>query len=135
MAGKQAIDENLLRNLMAGDSYKPPASLPESEPENEKSTDEKEERTTDKKESTTKRKKGQTDYIGTYLKPSSLKERQGVYISREHLEIISKIVNLLGTKELTFGVYIENVLAEHFTLYQDEINTLIEKKYSKLIDK
>jgi hypothetical protein len=61
-----------------------------------------------------------------------LKARQSVYISKEIHEKVSKIVSVLGGKELSVGGYIDNVLSQHFETYMNEITELYEKKYTKL---
>lgn len=116
------IDENLLRDLMAGNT---PASKPIQETENPPVTDPRVE--------TKNRKKGTLPEYVIFLKPGNLQERQSVYISKENQEIINRIVNLLGSKNLTIGTYIDNVLNEHFAVYHGDIKTLLEKEYSKNI--
>lgn len=128
MSQKKKIDENYLQELIAG-------GIPERTNVQNTGTDEKENETTGKKEWNTRRKKGMPDY-SVFLQPNSnIQERQCVYVRRELQETISLITNILGTKNLTIGGYIDNVLADHFTAYQEEINNLLAKQYPKTIIK
>lgn len=43
------------------------------------------------------------------------------YIRKEFHERIQKIVQIVGANEVTLYSYIDNVLAQHFNTYQDEI--------------
>lgn len=46
---------------------------------------------------------------------------KAVYIRKEFHERIQKIVQIVGANEVTLYSYIDNVLAQHFNTYQDEI--------------
>lgn len=115
------IDESVLQNLMAGEN--PPIT----------NTNEKEKPSPTPKQANTLEK----DYPAVYLQARKYgkKDRRCVYISRGFYETICKIVNLLGDKELTIGIYIDNVLSSHFTEYSDTINQLYAaRRATKLID-
>ena len=116
---KGKIDENYLHELIAG-------GIPKRT--NETATDEKEE-TADKKEWNTRRKKGLPDY-SVFLQPNigmPTQKRKCVYVSQELQETISLITNILGSKKLTIGIYIDHVLNEHLSVYKDTINALLDK--------
>ena len=84
------------------------------------------------KEPTKRKRSNAVDYETVFLQRNELKARQSVYISKEIHEKVSRIVNVLGGKELSVGGYIDNVLSQHFETYMDEINVLYDKKYEKL---
>lgn len=84
------------------------------------------------KESAKRKRAASVDYETTFLQRNELKARQSVYISKEIHEKVSRIVSVLGGKDLSVGGYIDNVLSQHFESYMDEINTLYDKKYTKL---
>ena len=84
------------------------------------------------KEPAKQKRSNSVDYESVFLQRDELKARQSVYISKEIHEKVSKIVSVLGGKDLSVGGYIDNVLSQHFETYMDEINVLYDKKYTKL---
>lgn len=137
------VDEQYLMSVIAGGfsttkETSEPVSLQSKEPEEKQEEDEaavtQEKPNVGKKSSEpAKRKRGNAaDYGTVFLQRGELKARQSVYISKEIHEKVSKIVSVLGGKELSVGGYIDNVLSQHFETYMNEINELYEKKYTKL---
>lgn len=127
------VDETLLQNLMVGGIASTAPIFQKETEEPAPPVEEKENENEERKE-TGKRKKGLPDYKTTFLKPGNFKQRKSIYISKENQEIIYRIVNLIGNKELTIGTYIDNVLTEHFNNYGDTINALYESQHpTKLI--
>jgi len=137
------VDEQYLMSVIAGgfSTKKEPSesvTLQPKEPEEKQEEDE--EAATEEKPNVgekprepAKRKRGNAvDYETVFLQRNELKVRQSVYISKEIHEKVSKIVSVLGGKELSVGGYIDNVLSKHFETYMNEINELYEKKYTKL---
>lgn len=84
------------------------------------------------KEPARRKRSNAVDYETVFLQRNELKARQSVYISKEIHEKVSRIVNVLGGKDLSVGGYIDNVLSQHFETYMDEINALYDEKYEKL---
>jgi len=137
------VDEQYLMSVIAG-GFSPkkettePVTLQPKEPEEKNEEDEAaapEEKTNvgEKPREPAKRKRGNAaGYETVFLQHGELKARQSVYISKEIHEKVSKIVSVLGGKELSVGGYIDNVLSQHFETYMNEINELYEKKYTKL---
>jgi hypothetical protein len=72
----------------------------------------------------TYKKKKNGEYIDAFLKPRVLKQRQSVYISQDVHEFISKIVNKLGVKNMTVGVFIDTVMAQHIKDHADELRAI-----------
>jgi len=137
------VDEQYLMSVIAGGfstkkETPEPVTLQPKEPEEKKEEDEVaalEEKTNvgEKPREPAKRKRcNATGYETVFLQRGELKSRQSVYISKEIHEKVSKIVSVLGGKELSVGGYIDNVLWQHFETYMNEINELYEKKYTKL---
>jgi Protein of unknown function (DUF3408). len=83
--------------------------------------------------SNSKNKLGEERYGKQYLKPSDLKERQCVYISRNVHETIADIVKIIGERGLSIGSYIDTVLQEHLQEHKNEINRLYRKSKSRII--
>lgn len=72
----------------------------------------------------TYKKKKNGEYIDAFLKPRVLKQRQSVYISQDVHEFISKIVNKLGVRNMTVGVFIDTVMAQHIKDHADELRAI-----------
>jgi Protein of unknown function (DUF3408). len=82
---------------------------------------------TEEKEVVQKRiykKKKNGEYIDAFLKPRVLKQRQSVYISQDVHEFILKIVNKLNVRNLTVGVFIDTVMAQHIKDHTDELKAI-----------
>ena len=80
-----------------------------------------------------KRKGGTGDYRETYFQKVELADRQPLYVSRTTHEKLMRIVTVIGGRKVTVSSYVENILLRHFDQYQDEINTLYESHFQKLI--
>ncbi|MDH6313050.1 hypothetical protein M2137_001837 [Parabacteroides sp. PFB2-10] len=81
----------------------------------------------EEKDATPKRtykKKKNGEYIDAFLKPRVLKQRQSVYISQDVHEFISKIVNKLGIRNMTVGVFIDTVMTQHISDHADELRAI-----------
>ena len=72
----------------------------------------------------TYKKKKNGEYIDAFLKPRVLKQRQSVYISQDVHEFILKIVNKLNVRNLTVGVFIDTVMAQHIKDHADELKAI-----------
>lgn len=108
--------------------YDPSASAPsapppsaEPEPEREKKTPSEEPR---------RHKNKIQEYENLFFKAVPIKTRSGkvVYIRKEHHDRLLKIVRVIGDNEFTLFNYLDNILEEHFSTYQDEITELYDKK-------
>lgn len=134
------VDEQYLMDVIAG-GFSTKKEMPEpAQPEMKQETvtvavleTEEKAHQEEKPKEPAKRKRSNTiDYETTFLQRNELKARQSVYVSKEIHEKVSKIVSVLGGKDLSVGGYIDNVLSQHFEAYMDEINALYDKKYEKL---
>lgn len=69
-----------------------------------------------------KAKRGQS-HKELFVQEVGMTARYGkaVYIRKEFHERIQKIVQIVGANEVTLYSYIDNVLAHHFSTYQEEI--------------
>lgn len=137
------VDEQYLMSVIAGGfstkkETTEPVTLQSKEPEEKQEEDEaavvqEKPNAGEKPREPAKRKRGNSvDYETVFLQRNELKARQSVYISKEIHEKVSKIVSVIGGKELSVGGYIDNVLSQHFETYMNEIGELYEKKYAKL---
>jgi hypothetical protein len=69
-------------------------------------------------------------YEKLFFRKCDTKTRSGkvVYIRKEHHDRILKIVRVIGENEFSLFNYLDNVLENHFSTYQDEITELYRKK-------
>lgn len=153
------IDEELLMRMMAGETEKPQgngdapgteetgqeAEEPEQETENRETTVPMENRVAGKvadgkvadgKVPDSKRRKAKqaADYDTTFLKGMDIPARYGkpVYVRREYHERIAKISMMLTGGKVSLSAYIDNVLAQHFEQYREEIEAAYAGKMEKL---
>jgi hypothetical protein len=70
-----------------------------------------------------------TDYESLFLVNAEIPTRSGklVSIREKYHERITKIVQVIGKKEVSIFSYIDNVLNHHFETFQDEITELYNK--------
>lgn len=62
-------------------------------------------------------------YDATFVRGSNLTARLGkqVYIRKEFHDRIQKMLHVMGGNEVTIASFLDNVLAHHFTQFQNEI--------------
>lgn len=148
------IDEELLMRMMAGETEKPErnedaVTTGRAEPEAEEQATEKDkevtaakaegvatEKATEAKATDGKRRKAKqaADYDTTFLKGMDIPARYGkpVYVRREYHERIGKISMMLTGGKVSLSAYIDNVLAQHFEQYREEIEAAYAGKMDKL---
>lgn len=141
------IDEELLMRMMAGETEKLQSNG--DAPETEETGQEAEELETGKKENAVpaekvpdgkatdgKRRKAKqaADYDTTFLKGMDIPARYGkpVYVRREYHERIAKISMMLTGGKVSLSAYIDNVLAQHFEQYREEIEAAYAGKIENL---
>ena len=117
---EKPIDEELLMRMMAGEAAgtgepgtgKEETAVPVEKAQEGKTAD------------TRRRKARQADYDTTYGKP--------VYVRREYHERIAKISVMLTGGKVSLSAYIDNVLAQHFEQYREEIEAAYAGKLENL---
>lgn len=74
------------------------------------------------------------DYKSLFMHEATVTARSGktAYISKEHHERITKIVQVIGKNEVSLFSYIYNVLEQHFATYKDDITNLYEKNIEEI---
>ena len=80
-------------------------------------------------------KNKETDYAAVYFRKYECKTRQCVYISHRIYKIISEIVRIYSTGNVTIGNYIDNIIKKHLEMNKDEINELYNKELEKRTEK
>ena len=136
------IDEELLMRMMAGETEKLQSNG--DAPEAEETGQEAEEQETEKRETAVpaekvpdgnrRKAKQAADYDTTFLKGMDIPARYGkpVYVRREYHERIAKISMMLTGGKVSLSAYIDNVLAQHFEQYREEIEAAYAGKIENL---
>lgn len=143
------IDEELLMRMMAGETEKLQSNGDAPETEETGQEAEEQEQETEKRETAVpadkvpdgkatdgKRRKAKqaADYDTTFLKGMDIPARYGkpVYVRREYHERIAKISMMLTGGKVSLSAYIDNVLAQHFEQYREEIEAAYAGKIENL---
>lgn len=63
-------------------------------------------------------------YADNYLTPSNVGARKGIFVPRELVNKLSKLVSLYDVEGLTIGAYVTNILLNHLVDNRDVINEL-----------
>jgi hypothetical protein len=81
-----------------------------------------------------KKKRNKQDYETLFIRDSNMTARLGktVYIRKEFHDRIQKIVQVIGENELSLFSYIDNLIAHHFDMYQDDIVRLYNQKNNSI---
>ena len=74
------------------------------------------------------------NYRLRYLKKADTVARRGklVYVRQEYHERIRRIARIIGGDDVTLFSYIDNVLAQHFEQYREEIEAAYAGKLENL---
>jgi hypothetical protein len=79
-----------------------------------------------------KRKRGQAaDYESLFLSRNELRDRQGLYISRENYGILQTLVRAIRNERLSVSGLADNIISRHIEIYGDEINRIYEENSRK----
>jgi len=83
-----------------------------------------------------KRKRTQSvDYASLFLLRNELRDRQGLYISRENYEILQTLVRAIRNERLSVSGLVDNIISHHIELYGDEINRIYDENSRKPVRK
>lgn len=63
-------------------------------------------------------------YADEYLTPSNVGARKGIFVPRELVNKLSKLIALYDVEGLTIGAYVTNILINHLVENRDVINEL-----------
>lgn len=88
------------------------------------------EKTEDKPKDPQRKKKGQAsaiDYASVFLNRNELKNRQGLYLSRENYEALQTLIRSIRSERLSVSGLVDNIVKHHIELYGDEINRIYEE--------
>lgn len=73
------------------------------------------------------------DYKKLFMHEAEITARSGktAYISKEHHERITRIVQVIGKNEVSLFSYIYNVLEHHFATFQEDITELYDSNLER----
>jgi len=127
----EGIDENFIINSFRQDDLTLPPSarateIPVVEEEAELESAQPEEQREEPRRRKARNK--EQDYGALFLKEATIPARIGktVYIRKEYHERIQLILRVIGKDEVSLFSYIDNVLAHHFDMFQEEIKKRYE---------
>ena len=80
-----------------------------------------------------RRKADKGDYESLFICRNTLKNRKTIYIAKELQDTLAEIVMSMRNRDMTIGIYVENIILHHLETYKDEINRLAEMKFRKLL--
>ncbi|WP_455523277.1 DUF3408 domain-containing protein [Porphyromonas endodontalis] len=80
-----------------------------------------------------RRKADKGDYESLFICRNTLKNRKTIYIAKELQDTLAEIVMSMRNRDMTIGIYVENIILHHLETYKDEINRLAEIKFKKLL--
>ncbi len=63
-------------------------------------------------------------YAEAYLTPANVGARKGIFVPRELVNKLSKLIALYDVEGLTIGAYVTNILVNHLVDNRDAINEL-----------
>ena len=80
-----------------------------------------------------KRMAAKGDYESLFICRNTLKNRKTIYIAKELQDTLAEIVMSMRNRDMTIGIYVENIILHHLETYKKEINRLAEMKFRKLL--
>lgn len=128
----ESIDENFIINSFRQDDLTLPPSARATESPTDAETAAPEPMPPEEQREEPRRRKTKNkeqDYGTLFLKEATIPARIGktVYIRKEYHERIQLILRVIGKDEVSLFSYIDNVLAHHFDMFQEEIKRLYEQ--------
>lgn len=128
----EGIDENFIINSFRQDDLTLPPSARATESPTDAETAVPEPMPPEEQREEPRRRKTRNkeqDYRSLFLKEAAIPARIGktVYVRKEYHERIQLILRVIGKDEVSLFSYIDNVLAHHFDMFQEDIKKLYEQ--------
>ena len=128
----EGIDENFIINSFLQDDLTLPPSARATESPTDAETAVPEPMPPEEQREEPRRRKTRNkeqDYRSLFLKEAAIPARIGktVYVRKEYHERIQLILRVIGKDEVSLFSYIDNVLAHHFDMFQEDIKKLYEQ--------
>ena len=76
----------------------------------------------------------QTSYGKAFLRRDTVQKRgnKSIYLSPEHHERLTRIVQIIGDDKIPLFAYLNNILEHHFNIFEGEITKEFQEKYKGL---
>jgi len=118
---ENGIDEQYLMSIMAGNpKKKPPIQNTVSQKEKEV-----------KKSQVKSMKSSGISYVEQFLTHHRMTKRgdKSIYIRQEYHERLSRIIQIIADDQIPLYAYLDNILANHFEVFEKEITDDFNNKY------
>ena len=134
------VDEDYLKEIMAGGVGRPkkeqPKPLPEQAPEPsdlEQPKKEEPETAVQTKEPVkqVRKKREASDYEKLFLERKASVDRRQTYIDADLYKKISSFLPVIAGHQFSITAYVNNILAHHLEQHKEDINELYERKSKK----
>ncbi|RKE86690.1 DUF3408 domain-containing protein [Epilithonimonas arachidiradicis] len=118
---KNNIDEDYLMSIMAGSTKKESANA------KQVTSDE----THLSKPKTKAKKTNDIKYVEQFLTHQTMNKRgdKSIYIRPEYHERLSRIIQIVADDQIPLYAYLDNILAHHFEMFEQEITEDFNNKY------
>ena len=63
-------------------------------------------------------------YVDSFLTPANVGSRKGIFVPRELVNKLGKLISLYDVEGLTIGAYVTNIIINHMVSNRDVINEL-----------
>jgi len=128
---QKAVDEDYLMNIISGEQPAARQQAPQTEHSEIAENSEPKNKTTARNRKAAPKE----DYEQAFLTNRMPSSRNGkvVYIRQEYHERLLRIVQLTREEKITLYGYIDNILAEHFKEYGQEITEYFNERFKPII--
>lgn len=115
------IDEQYLMSIMAG-SPKKEVPVKKADPQKEKAVT---------KNKLKAKKSSDISYMEQFLTHHTMTKRgdKSIYIRPEYHERLSRIIQIIADDQIPLYAYLDNILAYHFEMFENEITDDFNNKY------
>ncbi|GEM_PF-1788595 len=126
---EESDEDLILGALMKGRRPEQKEKIPENDSVVELKVDSGNKETIPLKEESRKRRAKAPDFVSTFLKENRTSSRGGknINIRQEFHNKIRKVLSIIADNDLSYFGYIDNILENHFNIYEEEINELLRK--------
>lgn len=71
-----------------------------------------------------RRKADKGDYESLFICRNTLRNRKTIYIAKELQDTLAEIVMSMRNRDMTIGIYVENIILHHLEIYKDEFKQI-----------
>lgn len=121
---ERTIDEQYLMSIMAGSVKKGELAQPDNTQKMPIET----------KSKSKNKKSPELSYAEQFLTHHTMTKRgdKSIYIRQEYHERLSRIIQIIADDQIPLYAYLDNILAYHFEMFENEITADFDQKYRPL---